>query len=169
MHAGEGLLPSRLLARSPLSPSSQWPGGPGLSSASPPRLFTRCARSAAAWAGRRLRPGTRATPIPAPPRPHRRLRAPTPRPRLAACARRADKWLVRHVRSVGLRRSSTCLGASPFSALLTVRPPPMEEEQTYLELYLDQCVAQVSPEAAAAVPGPKRVPARLLSAPSPER
>ncbi|KAF0886518.1 TBPL2 protein, partial [Crocuta crocuta] len=27
-------------------------------------------------------------------------------------------------------------------ALLTVGPPPMEEEQTYLELYLDQCGAQ---------------------------
>lgn len=38
----------------------------------------------------------------------------------------------------------------------------MEEEQTYLELYLDQCGAQVSPEAAATVPD--GVPARLLSA-----
>ncbi|XP_058596803.1 TATA box-binding protein-like 2 [Neofelis nebulosa] len=34
------------------------------------------------------------------------------------------------------------LPPSRLSALLTVGPPPMEEEQTYLELYLDQCTAQ---------------------------
>ncbi|XP_044915877.1 TATA box-binding protein-like 2 isoform X3 [Felis catus] len=34
------------------------------------------------------------------------------------------------------------LPPSRLSALLTVGPPPMEEEQTYLELYLDQCAAQ---------------------------
>lgn len=42
----------------------------------------------------------------------------------------------------------------------------MEEEQTYLELYLDQCVAQVSPEAAATVPRGQR--ALLPSVPRPE-
>lgn len=45
----------------------------------------------------------------------------------------------------------------------------MEEEQTYLERYLDQCVAQVSAKAVATVLGPKRVPTRWLSAPTPER
>ena len=67
------------------------------------RLFPPSARCAGPWAARRRRPrpGTRAAPAP----PHLAPTAgsgPTPPPRTAACARRADKWLVRHVCSVGL-------------------------------------------------------------------
>lgn len=59
------------------------------------------------------------------------------------------------------------LPPSRLSALLTVGPPPMEEEQTYLELYLDQCAAQVSPEAAATVPEDKACPRPVAERPVP--
>ncbi|KAJ8788381.1 hypothetical protein J1605_000437 [Eschrichtius robustus] len=81
-------------------------------------------------------------------------RAPRPRPgpRLATCGR----GLINGFRAP---RASSDSAAARFALALsfdsqppTVSPPSMEGEETYLELYLARCAAQVSLEAAATVP-----------------
>ena len=77
---------------------------------------------------------------------------PWPRPRLATSSRGPiNGFCAPHAWPTQPQLHSLWLFPPfPTSQLPTVSPPPMEE--TYLELYLDQCSAQVSLEAAATVP-----------------
>ena len=109
----------------------------------PPPWFIICSLqpSSREWAGR-----TPEAPCPAPaPSP---CSQPRPRPRLATSGRRPINgfWAPHAWPTHPQLHSRWPFPPFPTSQLPPVSPPPMEEEKTYLELYLDQCSAQVSLE-----------------------